>query len=80
MYSKMKDYLQSELKSIEEGGIFKRERIITTPQGAKVKVQSGEEVVIMCGFEWFVRCERDIYKGAIYSKNIRQRWVRLLKG
>lgn len=48
MYSKMKDYLQSELKSIEEGGIFKRERIITTPQGAKVKVQTGEEVVIMC--------------------------------
>ncbi len=44
----MKDHLQAELKAIEEGGIYKRERIITTPQGAKVKVASGDEVVIMC--------------------------------
>ena len=44
----MKDFLQSELKSIEEAGIYKRERIITTPQGANVHVSTGEEVVIMC--------------------------------
>ncbi len=44
----MKDHLQAELKAIEEGGIYKRERVITTPQGAKVKVASGDEVVIMC--------------------------------
>ncbi|TXI84274.1 MAG: aminotransferase class I/II-fold pyridoxal phosphate-dependent enzyme, partial [Crocinitomicaceae bacterium] len=48
MYGKMKDHLQAELKAIEEGGIYKRERVITTPQGAKVKVASGDEVVIMC--------------------------------
>ncbi len=48
MYGKMKDHLQAELKAIEEGGIYKRERIITTPQGANVKVASGDEVVIMC--------------------------------
>ncbi|MFN5417051.1 MAG: glycine C-acetyltransferase [Flavobacteriia bacterium] len=48
MYGKIKDYLGQELKSIEEGGIFKRERIITSPQGANVTVQSGEKVVIMC--------------------------------
>ncbi len=48
MYGKLKDHLKSELKAIEEAGIYKRERIITTPQGAKVKVSSGEEVVIMC--------------------------------
>lgn len=48
MYSKMKDHLQSELKSIEEAGIYKRERIITTPQGANVHVSTGEDVVIMC--------------------------------
>ena len=44
----MKDFLQKELKSIEEAGIYKRERIITTPQGANVHVSSGEDVVIMC--------------------------------
>ena len=48
MYGKMKDFLTSELKAIEEGGIYKRERIITSPQGANVTVQSGEKVVIMC--------------------------------
>jgi len=48
MYGKMKDFLQSELKSIEEAGIYKRERIITSPQGANVHVSTGEDVVIMC--------------------------------
>lgn len=48
MYGKLKQHLASELQSIEEGGIFKRERIITSPQGARVHVSSGDEVVIMC--------------------------------
>ncbi len=48
MYGKIKQHLQDELKGIQEAGIFKRERIITTPQGARVKVSTGEEVVIMC--------------------------------
>lgn len=48
MYGKIKAHLTAELEAIEAGGIFKKERIITSPQGAKVKVQSGDEVVIMC--------------------------------
>ena len=48
MYGKMKDFLTTELKTIEDGGIFKKERIITSPQGARVTVSSGDEVVIMC--------------------------------
>ena len=48
MYGKMKEYLSEELNAIKEGGIFKKERIITSPQGAKVHVSSGDEVVIMC--------------------------------
>lgn len=48
MYGKMKDHLQQELKAIEEAGIYKRERIITSPQGANVTVSSGDNVVIMC--------------------------------
>ncbi|HNS42662.1 MAG TPA: glycine C-acetyltransferase, partial [Taishania sp.] len=47
MYGKMKDFLASELKAIEEGGIYKRERIITSPQGANVQVSTGDNVVIM---------------------------------
>lgn len=48
MYGKIKDHLQQELKSIKDDGVFKRERIITTPQGAEVHVKTGEDVVIMC--------------------------------
>jgi len=48
MYGKMKEHLASELQTIQDGGIFKRERIITSPQGARVTVSSGDEVVIMC--------------------------------
>lgn len=48
MYSKMKDHLQSELKAIDEAGIYKRERVITSPQGANVHVSTGEDVIIMC--------------------------------
>jgi glycine C-acetyltransferase len=48
MYGKLKEHLRNELIEIEKAGIYKRERIITSPQGARVKVESGEEVVIMC--------------------------------
>ena len=48
MYGKIKGYLSEELQSIESNGLMKKERIIITPQGANVKINSGEEVVIMC--------------------------------
>ena len=48
MYGKIKDFLADELKSIENSGILKKERIIVSPQGANVKVSSGDDVVIMC--------------------------------
>ena len=48
MYGKIKDYLQSELDSIEENGIFKKERIITSPQGAEIKIATGETVLNFC--------------------------------
>lgn len=48
MYGKLKDHLAKELEEIKDDGVYKRERIIITPQGSAVKVDSGEEVVIMC--------------------------------
>jgi glycine C-acetyltransferase len=48
MYGKMKEFLSEELQTIESNGLMKKERIIVTPQGASVKINSGEEVVIMC--------------------------------
>lgn len=48
MYGKIKQFLAEELTQIESNGLLKRERIITTPQGANVHVSTGEDVVIMC--------------------------------
>lgn len=48
MYGKFKEHLSNELNQFREQGIYKEERIIVTPQGAKVKVDSGKEVIIMC--------------------------------
>jgi len=48
MYGDYQQFLSSQLKAIEDAGLYKKERIITTPQGAEVKVSTGEDVIIMC--------------------------------
>lgn len=48
MYSKIKDHLAAELEEIKENGLYKKERIITTPQGAMIRISTGEEVINFC--------------------------------
>ena len=48
MYGKFQAFLQEELKAIDEAGLYKRERIITTPQGADIAVSTGDEVINFC--------------------------------
>ena len=48
MYGAIKENLQKELKEIEEAGLYKKERIITTSQDAIIKVSTGEEVINFC--------------------------------
>lgn len=48
MYGKIKAHLQKELDTIEDEGLFKRERVITTPQAAVIKIDTGEEVINFC--------------------------------
>ncbi|WP_343585087.1 glycine C-acetyltransferase [Flavobacterium sp.] len=48
MYGKIKEHLQKELQTIEENGIFKKERIITSPQGAEITISTGETVLNFC--------------------------------
>ena len=45
MYGKMKEHLSAELKAIEEAGLYKQERIITSPQKADITVEGGKEVL-----------------------------------
>ena len=48
MYGKIKEHLQNELQTIEDNGIFKKERIITSPQDAEITVSTGETVLNFC--------------------------------
>ena len=48
MYKTLKTFLEKELEDVSNAGLFKKERIITSPQGAQVKVSDGNDVVIMC--------------------------------
>ena len=48
MIGKLEKQLQDDLAAIKEAGLYKSERIITSPQGAVVTVDSGDEVIIMC--------------------------------
>jgi len=48
MYNTLKPVLQQELAEIEKAGLYKRERIITSPQGADITVQGGKEVINFC--------------------------------
>lgn len=48
MYGKIQEFLQKELQTIEENGIFKKERIITSPQGAEITISTGEKVLNFC--------------------------------
>lgn len=48
MYGKIKEHLEQEIKSIREAGLYKEERIITSPQDAVIHVSTGEEVLNFC--------------------------------
>jgi glycine C-acetyltransferase len=48
MYKTLQPILQKELEEIEKAGLYKRERIIITPQGADIKIQGGQDVINFC--------------------------------
>jgi glycine C-acetyltransferase len=48
MYSKIKEHLAEELETIKDNGLFKTERIITSPQGAEITLNTGETVLNFC--------------------------------
>ena len=48
MYGKLKEHLQKDLQTIEDNGIFKKERIITSAQDAEITISTGEKVLNFC--------------------------------
>lgn len=48
MFGAMRDFLQNELQTIHDSGLYKEERIILGPQGAEIRVKTGQEVINFC--------------------------------
>lgn len=48
MYKKLQPVLEKEIDSIREAGLFKKERVITTPQGAVIRTSDGKDVINFC--------------------------------
>lgn len=48
MYKTLKPILERELQTIRDAGLYKKERVIMTPQGAEIKTADGREVINFC--------------------------------
>jgi len=48
MYGTFKSLLETELANIQEAGLYKNERVITSPQGAEITTDNGDEVINFC--------------------------------
>ena len=48
MYGTIKEHLQKEIQDIKDNGLFKTERIITSPQGAEITINTGQTVLNFC--------------------------------
>ncbi len=48
MFNTLKPILEKEIQAIKQAGLFKEERIITSPQGTKIELNSGQEVLNFC--------------------------------
>ncbi len=72
MYGKFKEHLTNEIKSIRESGLYKTERIIASPQSAKIKIQSGKELLNMCANNYLGLADNEQVISAV-SGNLKSR-------
>ena len=54
MYDRFQQHVSGQLKAIEEAGLYKSERLITSPQGTHVRIGSGDELLNLCANNYLV--------------------------
>ena len=64
MYGSFQSHLQQQLSEIDAAGLTKRERIITSPQDAHIRVSSGANVLNMCANNYLGLAEHPRVKAA----------------
>jgi len=68
MYTSFKNHLQTELESIRNAGLFKRERIIASEQGAEITLDTGEKVLNFCANNYLgLSSHTDVIKAAHHT-------------
>jgi glycine C-acetyltransferase len=72
MYGKFQQHLEAELDTIREAGFYKTERVITTPQGAHVGVETGEELINLCANNYLGLAQDERVKAA--AREGLERW------
>ena len=56
MYGRFKDHVAAELQRIRDRGLFKKERVLTTPQGVEIRTESGARVLNFCANNYLGLC------------------------
>ncbi len=56
MYGRFKDYLDAELRQIRERGLYKKERVLETPQGVEIRTEAGAKVLNFCANNYLGFC------------------------
>lgn len=65
MYGTIKEHLQKEIQEIKDNGLFKKERVITSPQGAVIKISTGQEVINFCANNYLgLSSHKDVVQAA----------------
>jgi len=72
MYGKFQQFVAEELEGIREAGFYKKERVITTPQGSHVHVESGEDVINLCANNYLGLAQDERVKAA--AREGLERW------
>ena len=65
MYGAIQEHLKKEIEQIKADGLYKKERVITSPQGAVIKISTGQEVINFCANNYLgLSSHPDVVKAA----------------
>jgi glycine C-acetyltransferase len=84
MYERFRGFLDKEIENIKESGLYKNERIITSPQGPEIRLDSGKEVLNFCANNYLGLSNSELLKeaaaGALESHGYGMSSVRFICG